>query len=88
MNESQEHCKYKEDADGTKHGVSSQISLSILPDGQTKLFNRNAKRLNGSQEEVSHQRCVVGELNGVKTYVRILPTGQVQVVITTQELFL
>ncbi len=88
MEASQEHCKYHEDKQGGKHAVSSQISFSVLPEGDIKLFNRNALKKGIEGEEIErHERCVVGEMDGVRTYVRIVD-GIVQVVMTRQDIYL
>ena len=36
-----EHCKVSTDDDGTVHATNGVTALTILPDGESKAFNRN-----------------------------------------------
>lgn len=63
-------CKFTEDEDGIKHLTSVQGILSVLPDGETKVFMRNAKKFYfGDATGPAHVRILVGELDGVRVYV-------------------
>lgn len=77
----QEHCKVTVEDDGTVHAVSSDIQLTILPDGEARAFNRNALKMEAGNER--HIRCLVGELDGVRIYVK----GS-HIIMTKQDLYL
>jgi hypothetical protein len=85
----QEHCEIKTEEDGSITAVSSEVALTIIPefkDDEVKAFNRNAKRVSvGGGEELSHDRCLVGELNGVRIYV--CESGK-NLILTTKDLYL
>lgn len=69
-----------QDDDGTRHAVSPLLSLTVLPDGETKLFQRRAiKRVGSGNPEFA--TCLVAVLDGVRCYVH----GN-QIVLTRQEL--
>ena len=82
----QEHCKISHEDDGTVQAISSTISLTVLPDGEVKAFNRNGLQKNISTGETKHLRFVVGELDGVRVYLRQMADG-VAVVLTKQDLY-
>ena len=76
-------CKYIEDEDGVKHLTSIQGILSVLPDGETKAFMRNAKKVGAGNGELrDHIRVLVGELDGVRVYVQ-----GIRVILTRQDLY-
>ncbi len=64
-----EDCKITEDEDGVKHATSVQGILSVLPDGETKVFMRNAIKLGFGGNPSGKHRMLVGELDGVRVYV-------------------
>jgi len=74
--------KLSQDPDGTRHGINPRNSLTILPDGETRLFQRRAIKGVGG-ENVTFDSCLVGELNGVRVYVK-----DNSIVLTTQDLML
>lgn len=73
----------KEEADGSRHAVSTDLVVTILPDGESKLFHRNAIKKNTATGETTHIRALVAELNGVRMY---LLGGHI--VLTTQDMYL
>ena len=73
----------KEEADGSRHAISSDLVVTVLPDGKSKLFHRNAIKKNTSTGETTHSRALVAELNGVRMYV----LGS-HIVLTTQDMYL
>lgn len=73
-----EDCEITQDGDGVKHATSLDGIVSVVPDGETKLFLRNAKRP-FAEEGRRHVRVIVGELDGVRVYVlgnRVIMTKQ------------
>jgi hypothetical protein len=62
-------CKITEDEDGIKHATSIQGILSVLPDGETKIFMRNFIKMGIGGNPSSKHRWLVGELDGVRVYV-------------------
>ena len=68
------------DEDGTKHCILPEMSLSILPDGESKVFLRNAIKLIGGRQE--KRRYIVGELDGVRVYIE-----GASVIMTKQDLY-
>ena len=81
-----EDCKITEDEDGTKHATSVQGILSVMPDGETKVFMRNFIKLamgtGGDPNRGGRHRVLVGELDGVRVYV----IGA-KVILTKQDLY-
>lgn len=75
-------CEIKTDEQGIRHAISKDGCVSVLPDGEVKLFMRNAIKFrpNGNKE---HLRMLVAELDGVRVYVK----GD-QVIVTKQDLYL
>lgn len=73
----------RQDEDGLRHAVSSEIMITVLPDGLSQLFHRNAIRKNTATGETVHLRALVAELNGVRMYL----LGN-HIVLTTQDLYL
>lgn len=68
------------DDDGVRHAVNALNSVSVLPDGASRLFQRRAIGRIGSSAPV-YDTVLVGELNGVRVYVH----GN-SIVLTTQDL--
>jgi hypothetical protein len=64
-----EDCKITEDEDGIKHAASVHGVLSVLPDGETRVFMRNAIKMGIAGGESGRFRMLVGELDGVRVYV-------------------
>lgn len=62
-------CKITEDEDGVKHATSIQGVLSVLPDGETKVFMRNFIKMGFGGKPSGKHRWLVGELDGVRIYV-------------------
>lgn len=73
----------KEETDGSRHAVSADMVVTILPDGESKLFHRNAIKKSTQTGETTHLRALVAELNGVRMY---LLGGHI--VLTTQDMYL
>ncbi len=82
-----EDCKASEDEDGTKHLTSAQGILSVLPDGETRVFMRNFIKMPMGRQDPdkppvqTRHRWLVGELDGVRVYVVGL-----KVILTKQDL--
>jgi hypothetical protein len=72
-----------QDADGARHAVSPELALTILPDGKSTMFHRNAIKKNTTTGETAHLRALVAELNGVRVYIM-----DGHMVMTTQDLYL
>lgn len=72
-----------QDAGGARHAISQDLAVTVLPDGESKIFHRNAIKKNTQTGETTHQRALVAELNGVRMY---LIGGHI--VLTTQDLYL
>ncbi len=73
----------REDADGARHAVSPDMVVTVLPDGKSQMFHRNAIKKNTATGEITHLRALVAELNGVRMYL----LGN-HIVLTTQDLYL
>lgn len=73
--------KLTQDPDGTRHAINPVTQLTILPDGDTKLFNRRFIEGVGGGNP-TFDSCLVGELNGVRVYLH----GN-SIVMTTQDLY-
>jgi hypothetical protein len=73
----------KNEADGTRHVVSEALVVTVLPDGESTLFHRNAIKKNTATGETTHHRALVAELNGVRMYL----IGS-HIILTTQDLYL
>lgn len=69
--------------DGTRHatGGPCSLNLSILPDGESKLFHRNAIKKKLATGNTEHIRWLVAELNGVRVYV-----DGTRIVVTTRDI--
>ena len=78
--------KSTQDEDGTWHMVSVQGVLSVLPDGETRVFHRNAIKFavgeGGDPNRGGSYRMLVGELDGVRVYVM----GN-KVILTKQDIY-
>lgn len=72
-----------QDADGARHAVSPELAVTVLPDGDSKMFHRNAIKKNATTGETVHLRALVAELNGVRVYIL-----DGHIVMTTQDLYL
>lgn len=73
----------EQDDQGIGHGfLSDGTSLSVLPDGNQKIFFRCGIKKHLQSGETEHIRWLVGELNGVRCYVQ----GD-NVILTTQDLY-
>ena len=74
----QPHADITEDVDGTKHAISSMHQVTVLPDGETRVFNRNGL-VNALGSETNHVRWLVAVLDDVRVYIngsRIIVTKQ------------
>lgn len=65
----QPHAKITENKDGVITAVSPIHQLTVFPDGKSKVFNRNAKRINETDPTKQEERWLVGELDGVRVYI-------------------
>lgn len=80
----QEHCAISREDDGTIHAVSPERCLTILPDAEARAFNRNFKKYTPEHKIrdektgkvletvpgiATHDRILVGELDGVRCYI-------------------
>ncbi|MDE3036956.1 MAG: hypothetical protein KGJ21_00665 [Pseudomonadota bacterium] len=72
-----------QDADGARHAASPELAITVLPDGESKMFHRNAIKKNSASGEAVHLRALVAELNGVRVYIM-----DGHMIITTQDLYL
>ena len=72
-----------QDKDGSRHAVSPDMVVTVLPDGKSQLFHRNAIKKNTATGETMHLRALVAELNGVRMYL----LGK-HIVLTTQDMYL
>jgi hypothetical protein len=79
-------CKITEDEDGTWNAVSVQGILTVLPDGETRVFMRNAIKFavgeGGDPNRGGKHRMLVGQLDDVRVYV----CGN-KVILTKQDLY-
>lgn len=73
----------REEADGAKHAVAPDMAVTVLPDGESRMFHRNAIKKRMDTGETVHLRALVAELNGVRLYL----VGN-HLVLTTQDLYL
>ena len=71
------------DEDGARHAVSPDLVVTVLPDGESQIFHRNAIKKNTATGETTHLRALVAELNGVRMYL----LGN-HIVLTTQDMYL
>jgi hypothetical protein len=74
---------FRQEEDGTRHAVSPDLVVTVLPDGESQMFHRNAIKKNTATGETAHLRALVAELNGVRMYL----LGN-HIVLTTQDLYL
>ena len=86
----QEHCEItRENSRDCEliHAISDKLKLTIIrePDQQAKSVNRNFIKKRGA--ESWHERCLIGELNGVKIYARVI-NGATHLILTTRDLYL
>lgn len=72
-----------QDDDGARHAVSPEMVVTVLPDGESQIFHRNAIKKNTATGETTHLRALVAELNGVRMY--LLDN---HIVLTTQDMYL
>jgi hypothetical protein len=77
------HFDIRQDEDGARHAVSPELVVTVLPDGESQIFHRNAIKKNTATGETTHVRALVAQLNGVRMY---LVGGHI--VLTTQDLYL
>jgi len=77
------HFDISQDADGARHAVSPDLAITVLPDGESRMFHRNAIKKNSATGETTHLRALVAELNGVRLYA----IGG-HFILTTQDLYL
>jgi len=77
-----EAFELSEDADGTRHAVRADQVVSVLPDGEARLFHRNAIRKHLGSGETERVRWLVAELDGVRVYVH-----HQEIVITKRDLY-
>ena len=68
------------ESEGIKTAVNPALSISVLPDGETKIFKRRAIKGVGGGNPTYHT-MLVAELDGVRVYVR-----DNDIVITKQDL--
>lgn len=68
--------------DGTRVATNPLTTLSIMPDGETKLFKRRAIKTT-TGKETEFDTVLIGELDGVRVYVK---NGAI--VLTKQDLYL
>ena len=72
-------------AENGQHGTNGHVTLSVLRDGQIRMFRRNAMK-NAMTPAVQVVSWLVGELDGVKVYVQEQPL-QLNIIMTRQELY-
>jgi hypothetical protein len=86
----QEHCTITRDKSGV-HAVSSKIVLTVVPDAgkedEARAFNRNAIRVIRPKGMPERDRCLVGELDGVRVYAKD-KDGVTHLVMTKEDLYL
>ena len=46
MNDTRAEFQISQDADGKRHAVSPELALTVLPDGESRIFHRNAIKKN------------------------------------------
>ncbi len=83
MTDEQRSFDIREEADGAKHAVAPDMAVTVLPDGESRIFHRNAIKKHMGTGETVHLRALVAELNGVRLYL----VGN-HLVMTTQDLYL
>lgn len=83
MTDALRHFDIREETDGAKHAVAPDMAVTILPDGESRIFHRNAIKKNTQTGETAHLRALIAELNGVRLYV----IGG-HLILTTQDLYL
>jgi hypothetical protein len=82
------------DPDGSHHATNGIIGMTVLPDllgpnlskSQTKLFKRCAYK-NAMTPAAEQVTWLVGEIDGVRTYVKTEPNGMLHIVMTRAELY-
>jgi hypothetical protein len=82
------------DPDGSHHATNGEIGMTVLPDklslnrsaSTTKLFKRCALK-NAMTLAVQQVTWLVGEIDGVKCYVKQEPSGMLHIVMTRQEMY-
>lgn len=85
----QEHCEISRDGN-LVHAISEKLKLTIVegPGDKARAINRNAKRIGiGSGEVKAHDRMLMGELDGVRVYAKII-NGTAHLIMTKQDLYL
>ena len=65
--------------------TNGSVTLSVLRDGQIRMFKRNAMK-HAMTPQVQMVSWLVGELDGVKVYVQEQPM-QLNIIMTRQELY-
>ena len=68
--------------DGSRHASNTLFNVTVLNDGENKIFKRRAMKGVGSGE-TTYDTCLVAELDGVRAYIN----GN-SIVLTKQELYL
>ena len=75
--------KIKKENNGLVHAVpvtDGAVALTVLPDGESKVFMRNGIEKNLKTGVTTKKRWLVGELNGVRCYVQ-----GTNIIMTTQD---
>jgi hypothetical protein len=79
-----QHYDIKHNEDGMIEAGNGLLDVKILPDGESRAFNRKAIRLNSQNlTELGRDSAFVAELDGVRVYIRGM-----EIVITKQDLYL
>ena len=74
-----------EAADGQRSASNSRVAMTVLPDGEAKLFKRNAFK-NVGTPDVRKEQWLVAELDGVRAY--ISDDGErLKIVMSKQDLY-
>ena len=79
-----EHCEIKQSADGSWTAGGVRVGMTVAGDGNKRLFKRRALQ---PMAPGGVQECMlVGELDGVRTYV-IERAGLTHIVMTRRDLY-
>lgn len=69
-------------------GTSGGFRVSFLGNGKARMFLRRAIKLNiGNPGIKMPDTLLVAELNGVRSYIRRLPTGEVDIVMSSDDVY-
>jgi hypothetical protein len=60
--------EFTTDADGTKHAVNPYLAVSVLPDGEARLFHRRELKPFAAGGAVTRS-ALVAELDGVRVFI-------------------